>query len=82
MYEIIISKKADKFLSKLPRHERDRIILAMDKLRIRPIAYLTRLVGDKFYKFRVGNYRLIADMQKNKLVVLIIEIGYKRNIYK
>ena len=82
MYEIIISKKADKFLSKLPRHERDRIILAMDKLRIRPIAYLTRLVGDKFYKFRVGNYRLIVDMQKNKLVVLIIEIGYKRNIYK
>ena len=82
MYEIIVSKKADKFLSKIPEDDRTRIINAMDKLRIRPEAYVKRLVGNEYYKFRVGNYRLIVDLVKEKLVVLVIKIGHRRNIYK
>jgi mRNA interferase RelE/StbE len=82
MYEIIVSKKADKFLSKIPDDDRTRIINAMDKLRIRPEAYVKGLVRNEYYKFRVGNYRLIVDLVKEKLVVLVIKIGHRRNIYK
>ena len=82
MYEIILSRKVEKFLDKLNSSERSRIISAVEKLRIRPEAYLIRLVGEKTYKFRVGDYRLIVDLVKNKLLVLVVKIGFRKNIYK
>ena len=82
MYDIILAKKVEKFLDKLEFKDREKIILALNKLRIRPEAYLTRLIGEKAYKFRVGNYRLIVDLNKNQLFILIIKIGHRKNIYK
>ena len=82
MYEIIVSKKAEKYLDKLNSKDRERIILALRKLKIRPQAHLIRLVGEKSYKFRVGNYRLIIDLNNNQLQVLVIKIGHRKNIYK
>ena len=60
----------------------DAEIKALEKLRIRPEHYLVRLVGEKSYKFRVGNYRIIIDLNKNQLSVLVIKIGHRKNIYK
>lgn len=82
VYEIIISKRVEKFLDKLNSQDRERIILSLDKLRIRPEAYLKRLVGDKSYKFRLGDYRLIVDLEKDKLLVLVVEIGHRKKVYK
>ena len=82
MHELILAKNVEKYLDKLNSKDRERIINSLDKLRIRPEHFLVRLVGDKSYKFRVGNYRLIIDLNKDKLVVLVVEIGHRRNIYK
>ena len=82
LYEIILSKRVEKFLDKLKSKDRERIILSLDKLRIRPESYLKRLVGEKSYKFRVGNYRLIVDLQKDKLLVLVVDVGHRKKIYK
>ncbi len=82
MYDIILAKSVEKFLDKLDAKDRERIIIALRKLRIRPESYLKRLVGEKSYKFRVGNYRLIVDLNKNQLLILVINIGHRRNIYK
>jgi mRNA interferase RelE/StbE len=35
-----------------------------------------------FWRYRVGDYRIICDVQDNKLVVLVIEIGHRREIYR
>ena len=82
MYEIILAKNVEKYLDKLNSKDRERIINSLDKLRIRPEHFLVRLVGDKSYKFRVGDYRLIIDLNEDKLIVLVVEIGHRRNIYK
>ncbi len=82
MYDIILAKSVEKYLDKLDAKDRERIIIALRKLRIRPESYLKRLVGEKSYKFRVGNYRLIIDLNKNQLLILVINIGHRRNIYK
>jgi len=34
------------------------------------------------WRFRIGDYRLIADIQDEKVVILILEIGHRRDIYK
>ncbi len=82
MYEIILAKNVEKYLDKLNPEDRERILNSLEKLRIRPSAYLVRLVGEKTYKFRVEDYRLIIDLNNNELIVLVIKIGHRRNIYK
>lgn len=42
------------------------------------------LVGDKsgLWRYRVGDYRLICEVQQEKVVILVVEIGHRRDIYK
>lgn len=82
MYEIIFSRKAKKQLFKLERTIQERIIFALERIRIRPEDYLTKLVGDPGYKLRVGDYRVIMDIDKTNLLVLVIKIGHRKDIYK
>jgi len=81
-YEIIFSASALKELKKLERKDRERIVSALERIRIRPEKYVTKLVGDPGYRLRVGQYRVIMDIEKGKLIILIIKIGYRKNIYK
>jgi len=82
LYEIIFSQKAKKQLFKLEKVIQERIIAALERIRIRPEAYITKLVGDPGYKIRVGDYRVIMDIDRTKLLVLVIKIGHRRNIYE
>jgi mRNA interferase RelE/StbE len=59
-----------------------RIIAALERIRIRPQAYVTKLVGDPGYKLRVGDYRLIMDIDNNKLTILVLKAGHRKNIYQ
>jgi len=81
-YEIIFSDKALTQLKKLEHKIQERIIKSLERIRIRPEAYVTTLVGDPGYRLRVGDYRAIMDIDKEKLRILIIKIGHRKNIYK
>ncbi|MBE3036847.1 MAG: type II toxin-antitoxin system RelE/ParE family toxin, partial [Candidatus Atribacteria bacterium] len=50
MYEVVFSQKAKKQLFKLEKVIQERIISALERIRIRPEAYITKLVGDPGYK--------------------------------
>lgn len=82
MYEIIFSQKAKKQLMKLERTLQERIIGALERISIRPEAYITKLVRDPGYKLRVGDYRIIMDIDNTILLVLVIKIGHRRDIHK
>lgn len=81
LYEIIFSLKAKKQFLKLKKTVQGRIISALERIRIRPEAFVTKLVGDPGYKLRVGDYRTIMDIDKNKLLILVIKVGHRKNIY-
>ncbi len=81
MYEIILSNKAEKQLKKLSEDIRERIINSLKRIRVRPEAYVNRLVGKQIYKFRVGDYRILMDIDKGKLIILVIKIGHRKGIY-
>jgi len=80
MYEIIISERAFKEIDKLEKTMQERIINALERIRFRPYAFITKLVGDTGYRLRAGDYRIIIDIDKNRLVVL--KVGHRKNIYK
>jgi len=82
MYELIYSPSALKQLNKLDCPIKERIIVALERLRIRPESCdIKKLVGMPGYRFRVGDYRVIFDMEKDKLIILILQIGHRKNIY-
>lgn len=82
MYATAFSDTAKKQFGKLEKSLQERIISALERIRMRPEAYVTKLVGDPAYRLRVGDYRVIMDIDKEKLIILIIKIGHRSNIYK
>ena len=81
-YGILFSDSALKQLKKLEINVQERIISTLERIRIRPHAYVTKLVGDPGYRLRVGEYRVIMDIDDGNLVILILKVGHRKKIYK
>ena len=81
MHEIEFTKNASKQFFKLPYEIQERILSVLERARIRPHSYFERLVGEKAHKLRIGKYRVIADIFDDKLLILVLEIGLRKNIY-
>jgi len=81
-YEIVFSDKAFKQLKKLEKVTQERIIKVLERIRIRPESFVTKIVGDPGFRLRVGEYRVIVDIYKDKLLILVIKIGHRTRIYK
>ena len=81
-YEVTFSDFADKQLSKLPLDVQDRIISTIKRIQIRPYSHVKKIVGSKYFRLRVGDYRVIMDIIDNKLIMHVVELGHRKNIYK
>jgi len=81
-YELSFTDTFKRQFAKLEKQFQQRIISALGRIKIRPEYFVTRLVGSHYYKLRVGDYRVILDLKKDKLIILVIEVGHRKNIYK
>lgn len=81
MYDVEFSKTAEKNLFKLEKNTQDRIISSLERCRIRPRHFVSKLVGSPYFRLRVGDYRVILDIKDDKLLILVIEVGHRKNIY-
>ena len=81
-YEVTFSDFADKQLSKLPLDVQDRIISTIKRCQVRPYYHVKKIVGSKYFRLRVGDYRVIMDIIENKLIIHIIDVGHRKSIYK
>jgi mRNA interferase RelE/StbE len=81
-YTVVLSKKAAKELDKLSDHIAKPILQAIAALEEnpRPIGYI-KLKGREGYRIRAGNYRVIYHIFDNQLIVDIINIGDRKEIY-
>lgn len=82
MYEIIFHKPAKKQLYKLPKETQIRILKTLERIRIRPHHFIKSLAGLKYHALRIGDYRIILDIQNKKLIIFVVELGPRKNIYK
>ena len=79
MYQIIIKKRAKKFIDKLSQNERKRIVTAIEKL---PDGDIKKLKGhDDLMRLRVGSYRIIYSVDNGRLIIYIIDAGNRGEIY-
>lgn len=82
MYEIKFSKKAERQLYKLPLLIQRRIVNSLERIRVRPFHFIKRKQGYPYYILRVGEYRIILDIRQNQLLILVVEVGHRKKIYK
>jgi mRNA interferase RelE/StbE len=84
-YTVELGRKARKFLVSLPDKKlRARLQEAIDGLAedARPPGCLKMKGEDGLYRVRVGDYRIIYQIQDAVLVVLVVQIGNRREIYR
>ncbi|MBU2052695.1 MAG: type II toxin-antitoxin system RelE/ParE family toxin [Nanoarchaeota archaeon] len=82
MYSIEFAKTVEKQLDKLPDMVQERILLALDRIKINPFRYVKRKQGTPYFILRIGSYRAILDIKQNKLIILVLEIGPRKKVYK
>jgi len=80
-YAISWTENSVKELERLPILVRRAIVKKVDEAAANPSHYFTKLVGREEYKLRVGDYRVLVGIQQSKLIILVLEIGHRKNIY-
>jgi len=78
-YNIEYEKRCLKYLNKLDKSSQLRIIREINEL---PLGDVKKLQGHRLnYRLRVGDFRIIFSKNDEKLIILIIEIGPRGDIY-
>ena len=82
MYEIILTQRALKDLENIDKETQQRIALKLKEYAEEPLKYARKLTHPKIgtYRFRIGDYRIIFDI--DGAIVVILRIGHRSHIYK
>jgi len=84
MYKIELKREPEKFIRKQARKIQIQLISALRQLQKNPRPKQTKkLAGmDDLYRVRAGNYRIVYTIQDKKLLVLIVKIAHRKEVYK
>mgnify|MGYP001600815676 CR=1 FL=1 len=84
MFNFQFKEKAAKEIDKLPPQIRKRILekLKFYSFQENPLRFAEKLKDYEFgeYRFRIGNYRIIFDV--NDKVIIILKVGHRKDIYR
>lgn len=83
-YEIRIARRAAKSLAALQRRDQQRIRAAIELLAEdpRPPSCMAMTGEDSVYRVRVGNYRIVYEVIDDMLVIHVVRIGHRREVYR
>jgi mRNA interferase RelE/StbE len=78
-----MTRSAAKELEGVPRKDRQRIVRRIEALAAEPRpAGAEKLSGDDKYRIRQGDYRILYEIQDAQLVVVVVRIGNRREVYR
>jgi len=82
-YAIELKKSALKQLKRLDPTVRDRIVDKIYLLSENPFGFSSeQMSGLAYRKLRVGDYRVVYEVKRDMLVILIIRVGHRREVYR
>lgn len=83
-YRVEVSATAERQLRKLPRGDQIRIVRTMQALSIdpRPPGCRTLSGCDDVYRVRVGRYRVLYEIEGRRLVVIVLKVGDRKDVYR
>ena len=80
-YKILWSVSAARQMERLDRSIAKRIYEKVDQLQQNPERYVEKVVRYPYYRLRVGDYRVILDIQHDLVRILILKVGHRSNVY-
>ncbi len=82
-YRIEIKKSAAKEIKSLPENYIRRVINKIESLSFNPHPEgCKKLTKTSNYRIRIGVYRIVYNIQDDKLIVIVIKVRHRKNIYK
>ncbi len=83
MWQITYSREAVKLLKKLDGSSREKILNYLESVARNPESFGKPLSKNLkgLWRYRVGDYRIICDLRKKELLILVIDIGHRSKIY-
>jgi mRNA interferase RelE/StbE len=82
-YEVKLKKSATKQLRKLDKKQAERILIKIYLLADNPYPNgAEQLTGQKAFRIRVGDYRVIYEVHNKQLLVQVIRVGHRKEVYK
>jgi mRNA interferase RelE/StbE len=85
-YQVEFVKSAEKEFEKLPARIRSKIAEALALLAVNPFSELLnikKLKGAEYlFRIRLGDYRIVYEVWKKRLVVIVVKIGHRSEIYR
>ncbi len=87
VWRIEFTKQAEKSLLKIGKSDAARIIRKLEEIAASDAPRSTgkALKGKEFknlWRYRVGDYRVLCNIEDDQLVVLVVEIGHRREVYR
>ena len=84
LYSVILSKKVQKGFESIPADYVKKIHKSLSSLSLnpRPLGYKKLICSENYYRIRVGMYRIVYTIQDDILIVEIIKIDHRRNVYR
>ncbi len=82
-YQLTYSTAAERSIERLPRNIQSRILKRVETLvdDPRPPGAI-KLTGEDAYRVRVGDYRIIYMIEDAKLIVLVVDVGHRGEMYR
>lgn len=86
-YRVVFSKGFEKSINKIDKKQQvillNKLMIDLDNS-INPRQFGKALVGNLkgLWRYRYGDYRIIVHIQDNELIILALEVGHRKDIYK
>ncbi len=81
--KIVFARSSEKELFALEKRIREKIFAKIGLLAKEPLPLGSqKLEGGKGYRIRIGNYRVVYTIEKDKLIIVIIKIAHRKDVYK
>jgi mRNA interferase RelE/StbE len=82
-YKIEIKKSAAKELNNLPSNDLKKIIQKIQNLAENPRPHdCKKLTGEEKYRIRSGDYRILYLIEDNVLIIYVVRVGHRRDVYR
>ncbi len=82
-YKIVIKKSVAKDLKNIPKKDVKRILSTIQQLAGDPRPPQSKkLSGQERFRIRQGNYRILYTIEEDRLVVCVVKVGNRRDVYR
>ena len=82
-FEVKFKQSVAKDLRQIPKKDVARILKCIEALRTEPRPPgVEKLSGQEKYRIRQGVYRILYEIQNNELIVVVVKIGHRRDVYR